>query len=107
MALDPQEAELSSMQHELRIMSQLDHPNVIKVYGGCLRPPNLFVVEELMERDLASSIHRRGEGEPPLPLSAALKTALDIAKGLVRFPVASHTISSLSPPSSLLVPSEI
>lgn len=44
--MDPEDTE--SMQHELQIMARLTHPNIVRVYGGCMRPPNLFVVEEIM-----------------------------------------------------------
>lgn len=44
--MDPTDTE--SMQHELQIMARLCHPNIVRVYGGCMRPPNLFVVEEIM-----------------------------------------------------------
>ncbi len=62
-------------------MARLDHPNIVRVYGGCMSPPNLFVVEEIMVGDLASHIHRRGAS--PLMLPMALALALDIIKGLV------------------------
>ena len=64
-------------------MARLDHPNVVRVYGGCLTPPNLFVVVELMACDLSSRIHRREEDPSRLTLSQALTLALHIAKGLV------------------------
>ena len=70
-------------QHELQIMARLDHPNIVRVYGGCMSPPNLFVVEEIMVGDLASHVHRRG-GAPPLTLQQVMHLALDIIKGLVR-----------------------
>ncbi len=75
--------DVASMQHELQIMSRLDHPNVVRVFGGCLSQPNIFVVEELMAGDLASHIHRRRAGMPPLSLLSALKIALDVIHGLV------------------------
>lgn len=71
-------------QHELQIMARLDHPNIVRVYGGCMSPPNLFVVEEIMVGDLASHIHRRDKtGQGPLTLQLVLALALDIIRGLV------------------------
>ena len=63
-------------------MARLDHPNIVRVYGGCMSPPNLFVVEEIMVGDLAAHVHRRG-GAPPLTLQQVMHLALDIIKGLV------------------------
>jgi hypothetical protein len=66
-------------------MARLSHPNVVRIYGGCMSPPNLFVVSELMVGDLCTHIHRRGVGKAPVQLSltAVLSLALDIIRGLV------------------------
>ena len=69
-------------------MARLDHPNIVRVFGGCLTPPNLFVVAELMVGDLSDKIHSMGvesESGPALSmtLSQALLTAMDIIRGLV------------------------
>lgn len=37
-----------SLLHEFQLLSRLSHPNVVHLYGGCLRPPRIFIVEELM-----------------------------------------------------------
>lgn len=37
-----------SLMHEFQLLSRLSHPNVVHLYGGCLRPPRVFIVEELM-----------------------------------------------------------
>lgn len=63
-------------------MARLCHPNVVRVFGGCMCPPNLFVVSELMVGDLASHIHRR-KNPTPLTLSEVVALALDIIRGLV------------------------
>jgi hypothetical protein len=77
-------------------MARLFHPNIVRVFGGCLTPPNLFQVTELMQGDLSGRIHPKGGNDrrdppppgrdppPPLDLRQALLTALDIARGLVR-----------------------
>ena len=70
------------LQHELQIMSRLNHPNIVRVYGGSMSPPNLFVVEEIMVGDLATHIHKRNGA--PLTLRMALVLAHDIIRGLVR-----------------------
>ena len=83
-------------QIELQIMARLSHPNIVRVYGGCLTPPNLFVVAELMEGDLSDRIHNlvaaegatdegvQGTGTGMHP-RVALTAALDIIRGLVRY----------------------
>ena len=67
-------------------MARLSHPNIVRVYGGCLTPPNIFVVTELMAGDLSDRIHNAAgsaEAAVPMDLRQALMTALDIIKGLV------------------------
>ena len=71
------------LQQELQIMARLDHPNIVRVYGGCMSPPNLFVVEEIMVGDLVAHVHHRGAA-PPLQLRQVVNLALDIVRGLVR-----------------------
>ncbi len=72
------------MQSELEILARLSHPNIVRVYGGCMQPPTLFVVAELMAGDLDDCIHgHEGKRKPSLPLHTALGIALDILKGLV------------------------
>ena len=71
------------LQYELQILARLFHPNVVRVFGGSLRPPNLFVVEEVLCKDLAGHIHKRGAAEPPLTLPQVLAIAIDIVRGLV------------------------
>jgi mitogen-activated protein kinase kinase kinase 7 len=63
-------------------MARLDHPNIVRVFGGCMSPPNLFVVEEIMVGDLAAHVHRRAG--IPWTLGMALTSAIDIIRGLVR-----------------------
>ena len=54
--------DFESMSHEIRILSRLSHPNVVRCYGGCLRPPRVFVVqgkEGPMERSRTHSVTQR------------------------------------------------
>jgi len=37
--------DFDSMSHEILILSRLSHPNIVRCYGGCLRPPRVFVVQ--------------------------------------------------------------
>ncbi len=67
-----------SLQHEFQLLARLSHPNVVHLYGGCLRPPRMFIVEELMAGTLSATIH----GARRLSLHRALRVSLDIARGL-------------------------
>ena len=75
-------------------MARLDHPNIIRVYGGCLRPPKLFVVEEIAVGDLTAHIHKRSGGS--LTLKEILTIARDLAYGLVS-PIFRNALRSISP----------
>ena len=74
-------------QIELQIMARLNHPNIVRVYGGCLTPPNLFVVAELMVGDLSDKIHAKTKdasgATQGMSLRQALSKALDVIRGLV------------------------
>jgi hypothetical protein len=43
----------------MRILGRLRHPNVVALLGGCLTPPNICIVEELMQTSLAAYIATR------------------------------------------------
>ena len=42
----------------------------LRVYGGRMRPPTRFLVEELCERPLSAIIHRRGK---PMPMPEVIR----------------------------------
>lgn len=82
--------EIKSIVDELKILSRLgQHEKLVRCFGGCMTPPDVFIVEELMECDLHKLIHPDGaglgDGVPPhpLPLRQILKVGLDIAHGLL------------------------
>jgi serine/threonine protein kinase len=77
----PLAAPQESLLHEFALLSRLGHPNVVHLYGGCLRPPRMFIVEELMAGTLGGLVHGRRTGGR-LPLPDALHLALDVAHGL-------------------------
>lgn len=62
-----------------QILCRLSHPNVVNIIGGCLRPPRIFVVSELMAGTLSGLLHL---GPGRLPLGAVLLLALDVSRGL-------------------------
>lgn len=55
----------ASPAQEAKILSRVRHQNIVRFYGGNIRPPSVFIVEELMEHDLSSLIHN---SDDPLPL---------------------------------------
>lgn len=42
---DDDESSLLDLQTELQFLARLNHDNVVRVLGGCMRPPNLCVVQ--------------------------------------------------------------
>ena len=88
----PADVQGDSLDAELALMSQLDHPNVLRVYGGCLLPRRVagqtdvdcniespscsggggrrLLVMELCDGNLASLLYRRAS---PLPLRDVLR----------------------------------
>ncbi|KAG2436252.1 hypothetical protein HXX76_006563 [Chlamydomonas incerta] len=73
-------ADLETFIQEAAVLSGVDHENVVKFYGGCLQPPYVFIVEELMDRSLADVLYKNPA--EPFPLRRVLAVALDIARGL-------------------------
>lgn len=45
--------------NELHCMRELDHPNIVKFLGACVKPPKLCIVMELCELSMFTAIHDR------------------------------------------------
>lgn len=75
----PAPPRLKALAYEISILYHTSHPNIVAFYGGCLTPPHIFIVEELMERSLYSYIHDSGVR---YRLRNALSMALGVARGL-------------------------
>ncbi|GIL59077.1 hypothetical protein Vafri_14033 [Volvox africanus] len=71
--------DMASFHAELSILSRLRHKNIVRLYGGCMRPPCIFLVMQLMRQSLDSVIHH---AQQPLTLRKALQIARDVAAGL-------------------------
>ncbi|KAL6755122.1 kinase-like domain-containing protein [Haematococcus lacustris] len=71
-------AALDTLNVETRILSRVRHPNIVRFYGGCIRPPVVFLVEELLLSDLSELVHNNNL----LPLDDVLRIGKDIASGL-------------------------
>ncbi|KAJ9505882.1 hypothetical protein QJQ45_002948 [Haematococcus lacustris] len=69
---------LDTLNVETRILSRVRHPNIVRFYGGCIRPPAVFLVEELLLSDLSELVHNNNL----LPLDDVLRIGKDIASGL-------------------------
>ena len=57
---------------EVSILSRTRHPNIVRFFGGCLHPPTVFIVEELMAQDLFHLVHGQ---DRLLPLETVLRCA--------------------------------
>jgi hypothetical protein len=47
--------------HELQILSELDHPGIVQIYGACVTPPNLCMVLELCSTSLYALLHNTAQ----------------------------------------------
>mmetsp|Transcript_955 Transcript_955/g.1490 ORF Transcript_955/g.1490 Transcript_955/m.1490 type:complete len:371 (-) Transcript_955:920-2032(-) len=78
--------ELTTLQHELTILSCLKHPNILTIYGGSLTPdPEIFLVQELLAGSVADMMHGNkttGRLARKLELMEALQIGADILKGM-------------------------
>ncbi|KAG2493041.1 hypothetical protein HYH03_008704 [Edaphochlamys debaryana] len=76
-ALQPQ--EMRTLLQEMAILTRARHPNVVHCFGGCLTPPKVFLVEELLVCSLHDFIYHPHGDRSPLKL---LGLARDVALGL-------------------------
>jgi serine/threonine protein kinase len=49
-------ASLRAIKMEIKVLSQLSHPNIVAFKGACLAPPHICILEELAE---GGSLHGR------------------------------------------------
>jgi len=74
---------LQSFQHEMSVLASISHPNVVRLLCGCLEPPTVCLVEELLPGNLHTRLHVRQAGQPALMgLREVLGIGADIARGL-------------------------
>lgn len=71
---------------EVRVMSRLDHPNIVSFIGACMEPPHLVMVMELCETSLYQFLHESPSSSSSLPrrlsLSDKIHCVYDIADAL-------------------------
>jgi serine/threonine protein kinase len=70
---------LLEMRTESGILSAIEHPNIIRFLGMCIKIPHLCIVTELLERGSLSTILL---GNEPLSWAQRKSFATDIAKGM-------------------------
>ncbi|GLI60535.1 hypothetical protein VaNZ11_002682 [Volvox africanus] len=71
--------EMRTLLQEMAILARARHPNIVRCYGGCLQPPEIFLVEELLVCSLHDFIYHPHGDHSPLKL---LGLARDVALGL-------------------------
>lgn len=72
--------EYLSFLYEISMMSNLRHPNVTMLLGGCVEPPNLCFVTEFMEQGSLDVVLQK---YPLLDWKVRLNMAIEVARGLV------------------------
>ncbi|KAG2448447.1 hypothetical protein HYH02_006339 [Chlamydomonas schloesseri] len=71
--------EMRTLLQEMAILTRARHPNIVRCYGGCLSPPQVFLVEELLVCSLHDFIYHPHGDRSVLKL---LGLARDVALGL-------------------------
>jgi serine/threonine protein kinase len=59
----PDEATRKEFVEELLTMSKLSHPNIVCLLGGCIKPPDQFMVMELCDTSLFDVLHHSKAGQ--------------------------------------------
>jgi serine/threonine protein kinase len=120
----PSRGALRAFKREVAVLSRLRHPCVVRLLGACLTPPDLCIVEELVEGgSLHAYLHgpgaRRGDAGPPsgdasetrpatltktLPsVSSALDVCFDVARAMAYLAARGVTHRDLKSQNVLLV----
>ncbi|CAG9463979.1 unnamed protein product [Pedinophyceae sp. YPF-701] len=79
---DDREKELSALRNELQLLAQMDHPRIVRCYGGALHPKPFMVMELARGGSLDERLHGRHRASRALPLEQALVIVRDIAEAL-------------------------
>ncbi|XP_026455263.1 probable LRR receptor-like serine/threonine-protein kinase At1g53430 [Papaver somniferum] len=70
--------------NEIGIISALQHPNLVKLFGCCVEGNQLLVIYEYMENNsLARALYGRADQRLNLDWPTRFRICMDIAKGLV------------------------
>eukprot|EP01126_Amoeba_proteus_P048532 TRINITY_DN5612_c0_g2_i13.p1 TRINITY_DN5612_c0_g2~~TRINITY_DN5612_c0_g2_i13.p1 ORF type:complete len:196 (-),score=39.99 TRINITY_DN5612_c0_g2_i13:120-707(-) len=71
--------DINDLRHEVALMSQIFHPNVVLFMGACTQPGSIKIVTERMMTDMEKFL-RSSKGQQMLPF-IRFKMAIDAAKG--------------------------
>jgi len=73
-------SDLKTFVREVAVLSTVNHPKVVRMFGACLKPGNVCIVEELMDGgSLHALLHVR---KRELKMSDILRVALDVASAM-------------------------
>lgn len=92
--------ELEDFRHEVGVMSQIFHPNVVLFMGASTESSNIRIVTELMSTDLESFLRKSGANTP---LATRIRMAKDAALGMNWLHGINHIIHRDLKPANLLV----
>eukprot|EP01112_Ceratiomyxa_fruticulosa_P009984 TRINITY_DN2620_c0_g1_i2.p1 TRINITY_DN2620_c0_g1~~TRINITY_DN2620_c0_g1_i2.p1 ORF type:complete len:609 (+),score=149.68 TRINITY_DN2620_c0_g1_i2:208-2034(+) len=96
------ESELQAIRHEVDIMRNIFHPNVVLFLGACTQPGNVMIATELMRTDMEQFIHNNPDFSKQ-PLNQKMKMAKDAALGLNWLHGICHIIHRDLKPANLLI----
>ena len=66
----------------LTLRSEINHPNVVRFLGACLKPLNFRLVTELLQGgNLGQMLANKAR---PLSIARRMRIARDVVKGMVR-----------------------
>ena len=70
-------SDVKTFLREVSVLSKARHPNIVQLFGACLKSPHFCIVEEMME---GGSLHARlHETKRALSDDETLRVALDVA----------------------------
>ena len=73
-------SDVKTFLREVSVLSKARHPNIVQLFGACLKSPHFCIVEEMME---GGSLHARlHETKRALSDDETLRVALDVARAL-------------------------
>jgi serine/threonine protein kinase len=73
-------ASIQEFQSEVAVLCTLRHPNILKFFGACVKPPNLMIVTEFMARGTLFDVLHQSQMKVTWPMRRRM--ALDTCKGV-------------------------